>query len=730
MGLTQPEHGHFELPAAPVANTVFDGDPATRIIDALTSRTGILVIRTESATAADWLTEPRVESTIHAALMGPTEVEIWSPTSDSRIVALRFPSDSASQMRCLEIHTLCRSFVSQLARDWFNETGLDDPFAVTPITPLSHLDNLTENIAQLNSLLEILVNRQLTPQFQPIVSLRDGRVIGYEALIRGPKGALIRRPGQMFRVADKARVVAWFDLACLEECLKSAAEQRIRHLLFVNMDAEGLAAMAMQERPIAQRVRDHGLTPSDIVIEVTERQMVGDFPRLMEDIRNLRDQGFRIAIDDAGAGYSSLRAVAELRPDFVKIDRDLVKNIDVAGERGALLKAVAQYAQSTGAAVVAEGAETQAELAALIELGIPYCQGYLLGKPTDAVRGTTRSMREYIQERVAVRERRCAGVDITVGNLARPGLLVDVETSLSEAARRFSKDSGLTSIAVQESESVVGLLARQQFDHFLPLIKAAQAAEMMPAESIGGWMRTDVLRVQSTSCVRDVVRQIVTRQDIVLDADILVLSGSGGYEGVVSVRSLMEAAALQPVRRALYCDPLTGRPGRVPLEQELRSRIAAQSSLAVIRVDLADLTSVNDKYGLGRGDELILSVAELIASASARYGSPNDLIAHLGGDDFVVLTVPEQAHAVCSAIVEGFQSLSLGCGNPPAEPTANSKSPNSRPSHCTIAAVAVTNRPRRFQNPDQIMSALHELIRAVRSQSGSRYAVDTIANRN
>ena len=221
---------------------------------------------------------------------------------------------------------------------------------------------------------------------------------------------------------------------------RNAAAQQIKHPLFVNMDAEGLAAMAMQERPIALRVREQRTSPSEIVIEITERQMVGDFPRLMEDIKQLREQGFRIAVDDAGAGYNSLRAVAELRPEFVKIDRDLVKNIDVAGERGALLKAVAQYAQSTGASVVAEGAETHEELSVLIELGIPYCQGYVLGKPADALRGTPRQMREFIQERVAIRERRGAGSDIAVGCLARPGLQLDSGTPLSEAARRFSKE--------------------------------------------------------------------------------------------------------------------------------------------------------------------------------------------------------------------------------------------------------------------------------------------------
>src|SRR5205085_909155 len=179
-------------------------------------------------------------------------------------------------------------------------------------------------LEELNTLLEIIAHKQLHPQSQQIVTLRDGRIFGYEALIRAPKGVSLKRPGEMFRAADKARMVAWYDMACLEQCFAQAAEQRIKQMLFVNMDAEGLAMLDLQERPLALLAREYGLTPARIVLEITERQRVGDFPSLVRDIVKLREQGFQIAIDDAGAGYSSLRAVAELRPEYVKIDRDLI----------------------------------------------------------------------------------------------------------------------------------------------------------------------------------------------------------------------------------------------------------------------------------------------------------------------------------------------------------------------------------------------------------------------
>ena len=383
---------------------------------------------------------------------------------------------------------------------------------------------------------------------------------------------------------------------------------------------------------------------------------------------------------------------------------------------------LAQFARSTGAAVVAEGAETREELAVLIDLGIPYCQGYVLGKPSDTLRGTPRELREFVQHRVAVREQQHVGADVTVGALARPGLWVESETPLSEAARRFVKEPGLTSIAVMQDGRIAGLLLRHQLDHVLVLVKAAQAAEMMPAEPVCRWMRTDILTVSSDSRVGEVIRQLISRQSLALDADVLVLDPSGAYWGVVSVRALMEAVADRTVHRALYSDPLTGLPGRVMLERELDSRLLAQGSLAVIRIDINRLAAINTSAGLAKGNSLILELAEAIKVSSARHGKADDFIAHLGGDDFVVLTSAKEAAAVCAAILEPFKASSHPKSMGKERGAGGESVQQGAPVAISIAAI--TNRQRRLLTPDQVMGPLFDLMRQIKSQPGSRFAVD------
>ena len=121
-----------------------------------------------------------------------------------------------------------------------------------------------------------------------------------------------------------------------------------------------------------------------IVLEVTEEAPIDDYARLGDALSDIRGRGARLAIDDVGAGFASMRHIVQLRPDIIKLDITLVRDIDTDPSRRALAASIAQFGIQTGASVVAEGIETAAELATLIELGIPYGQGYLLGKPNAA----------------------------------------------------------------------------------------------------------------------------------------------------------------------------------------------------------------------------------------------------------------------------------------------------------------------------------------------------------
>ena len=573
---------------------------------------------------------------------------------------------------------------------------------------------MEENLAELNDLLDTIINKRLGAQFQPIVDLRDGMVLGYEALIRGPKGKLLRRFGQMFHVANKASMVAWFDLACQEQCFARAAAVGLRKLLFVNMDAAGLAFLDLHERSLATRARDAGLEPSQIVIEITERQAVEDFPKLAQYIAGLRDEGFKIAIDDAGAGYNSLYTIAEIRPDFVKIDRALVRNLEVRGERRALLAALAQYARRIGTAVLAEGAETREELATLIDLGIAYGQGYLMGKPADDFRGVPRDTREFIRERAELRDRTLVGTAPRLAEIAQSGLALPAETPLTLAAQKFLRDESLTSIVVMEKETIRGILPRSRFAYCLSRADTA-GRDALPELPLSEWMQPIALKLRDNLPTQETARQVLTRSDIALDSDIVLLDSEGKFAGVAPIRALLESANGTQENRQRYLDALTRLPGRVPLEQAFSARIDSRESFAVLRFDLAHLEPYNRRYGVTLGDGTLIGFARLLRETLAAQGHPEDYLAHLGGDNFLLLTRPDLVARFQATIAAAFHALIPQLHQPEEARRGYYEleergGTTRRVPLLQLETACVTNEKRRFFNLGQTLEELNSRI--------------------
>jgi len=213
--------------------------------------------------------------------------------------------------------------------------------------------------------------------FQPIVSWSERRVFAFEALMRSDEASLphpgavleaAERPG---RLPDLGRTIR--ALAC------RAAEQRLPDgaLLFINLHPSDFLDPALYE---ADGLGRHA---GRIVLEVTERASLDRLDNLRDRVARLRALGYRIAVDDLGAGYAGLSAFANLEPDVVKIDMSLVRDIENARTKQRLVRSLADVCGELGMKVVAEGVETAAERDALVEVGCDLLQGYLLARPGD-----------------------------------------------------------------------------------------------------------------------------------------------------------------------------------------------------------------------------------------------------------------------------------------------------------------------------------------------------------
>jgi PAS domain S-box-containing protein len=224
---------------------------------------------------------------------------------------------------------------------------------------------------------EILRSEQLVIAFQPIVDLATGGILGVEALSRFPSQPLAT-PDVVFAQANNAGLGTDLELLALRRALAEARMLDPSLYVSINISPPVLAKPSLPDALIAS-----GLDLRRVIIEVTEHASIADYTVLERPRQRLRDLGVRLAIDDAGAGYASLRHIVALAPDMIKIDRALVSDVDSDRARRALVMAVVMFGMEIGATtIIAEGVETAAELDALKSLGVDAAQGYLIGRPT------------------------------------------------------------------------------------------------------------------------------------------------------------------------------------------------------------------------------------------------------------------------------------------------------------------------------------------------------------
>ena len=220
---------------------------------------------------------------------------------------------------------------------------------------------------------DVLDQRRFYLVFQPLHDLDSQRVAGYEALTRFTAEPN-QGPDKWFEEADTVGLRVELELAAIEMALTSLPDMPAATYLSLNASPETILSGRLET------VFD-GWPLDRLMLEVTEHDAVDDYTGLNESLSGMRARGLRLAIDDAGAGYASFRHILRLAPDVIKLDRSLTREIDRRDESRALAAALVGFAAEMGSRLVAEGVETQEELATLREIGIGKAQGYLLGRP-------------------------------------------------------------------------------------------------------------------------------------------------------------------------------------------------------------------------------------------------------------------------------------------------------------------------------------------------------------
>jgi EAL domain-containing protein (putative c-di-GMP-specific phosphodiesterase class I)/DNA-binding response OmpR family regulator len=226
---------------------------------------------------------------------------------------------------------------------------------------------------------EILRKRRIRSVYQAIFHLESMELFGHEALTRGPVDNAFESPELLFQFAAEHEATWELEQLCLASAATHYTPVRGGHL-FINVESESVATLA-REGP--QMISSLFEVKHPVVLEVTERSAIRDLPVFREALAQLREKGFRVAIDDAGSGYASLQAIAELRPDFIKVANTLITGLRTDTIKRDVVEMLVNLSRRINAVCVAEGIETPEDLEECRSLGIPYGQGFYLGVPSE-----------------------------------------------------------------------------------------------------------------------------------------------------------------------------------------------------------------------------------------------------------------------------------------------------------------------------------------------------------
>ncbi len=500
-------------------------------------------------------------------------------------------------------------------------------------------------IEQLSALSQILAQGNLHSLFQPIVSLSERSILGYEALTRGPSNSPLHSPIPLFAVARQSGRLSELEIACRESACRRFSELKLPGKLFLNISPESLLEASHQPGRTLQLLKTYGIDPSQVVIELTEQAPIDDFSLLHTALHHYRAMGFSIALDDLGAGYSSLRLWSELRPDYVKIDRHFIDGIHQDAVKREFVGSILKMAKASRAQVIAEGIELPEELAVLAEMGVDLLQGYLLGRPQEQPAKEAQQLLPLLEARTSALQD--DGCDLSA--LLNKQTAVHAEQTIAEVLAAFRAQANLNSMAVlDEQQQPIGIVHRHSLTD--ALLKPF-ATDLLARKPISRLMSDDFLAVELEQSLQQVSRLLTSRARQRIEED-FIITHKGAYHGLGRVIDVLKLITELKIQQARHANPLTLLPGNVPIQQCLTRVLQQECEALICYVDIDSFKPFNDIYGYAKGDEVLLCLAQCL---NERVDPTCDFVGHIGGDDFLLVLGSKDWRKRLQLLQEDFQ---------------------------------------------------------------------------
>ncbi|MGL1930233.1 MAG: EAL and GGDEF domain-containing protein [Desulfotalea sp.] len=517
---------------------------------------------------------------------------------------------------------------------------------------------LASSYKQKNQLKSIISGRKITTHFQPIVSRDHESVFAYEALCRlnvpNPFGNI----EEMFQFSHKAGLTLSLDMCCRANALKLAAEQGINSTesyLFVNVCPTTLMHPGHFVGQTEKLCLENKIDKDRIVLEITEHEAVYNYDLFHKAIEHYRKGGFKIAIDDFGAGYGGLKMLSVVEPDYVKVDKHFLLNCSKSKTNATIMELLSTGCNSLGVAVIVEGVETDEHLDICREMNFDLMQGYHLGRPNPNLlnkEDIDLSKKLSINKTVSFREADCIG---GIVSYVEP---IQSDMKVTELLDVFNEDPSRLCIPVLHKNELCGLVNRQRFMENSMVGRLGHGLNINYYKTISNVLEKSFLQVPDYLSIEDVAQKIQRREKMAVYDDICVTK-NGQYIGVVSVQSVLNSVTKNSIRNARGANPLTGLPGNEFILRQIEKMFSGATNFDVCYIDIDNFKPYNDCYGFNMGDKVIKALGNISDKVIKKWSKEDRIgfAGHIGGDDFILLTKSHGAAKISEEIIAQFEQI-------------------------------------------------------------------------
>jgi EAL domain-containing protein (putative c-di-GMP-specific phosphodiesterase class I)/GGDEF domain-containing protein len=499
----------------------------------------------------------------------------------------------------------------------------------------------------------VLEDGALTTVYQPIFGFREGRILGYEALVRGPEGSLVETPADLFAAATREGVSVELNLLCIREILRAFVARKLAGSVFLNVSPQMILQRGFDRARAERFLGELGLAPERVVIELTEEYPTFDFRLVHESLMLYRSMGFRVAIDDLGEGFASLRLWSELKPEFVKADKHFVTGLARDPVKVQFLRAIQHIAENSGSLVIAEGIESAADFKVVKDIGVACGQGWFIGRPAEIPSANLpeEAQRANTDAKLPVvpAPRLRAGTEPTAHDFVRAVEPAAAHTPVSDLLVRFAASPALAAIPLMGASGIEGVVSRSLLD----LVAVSGASDRLGSRPCVEFADRAPIHVEPDLDLAALTALLV-ESDARRLADGFVIASQGRYIGMGTSSDVMRSLQSSRVLAARYTNPLTLLPGQVPINEHLERLLGGKVPFTAWFVEVDQMRGLNDSEGFAKGDGLIHAAARLLESQC----EPGvDFAGHVAGSRFVMLMQSEDWAERAQRMLDRFPEL-------------------------------------------------------------------------